>query len=522
MHLALIQPNHPGALTWGALTLVPLELPVLTLGLAALGERGRGRRALRWGLGSLLAAIITLKFADLGTTIAFGRMFDPLTDMQLVPAGLRLLHGIAGPWITLGLLAGLGLALMGTLAALVWALGVWAALGLAPRGRWIAGLVAANFAMLAISETGLHLGAWRGINPPGSAFTTRVAAEHVRDLARSRAAFADFAQAARRDPYAGRDDLFDRLGTRDLIVIFVESYGRASFDNALYAPTHMGSLREAEGKLRRAGLASLSGWLVSPVEGGQSWLAHATLASGLRISDQRRYGALLASPRRTLWHLGAASGRHPAAVEPAIVLPWPEGGKLGFRTQLNAAKLGYEGPPFNWVTMPDQYVLSAFRDRIGPQHEPLFVEIALISSHAPWTPVPRLVPWTEVGDGRIFADQASAGPSPEEVWADEARVRDQYRRSLDYSLRTVMDWAALAPDPRPLLLVLGDHPPAGFVSGIEGSDVPMHLIGPPDLIAAFKGWGWTPGLVPAGDVAPWPMEEVRDHLVEALTTSGPR
>ena len=36
LDLVLILPNHPGALTWGALRLVPLELPALLLGLAAL------------------------------------------------------------------------------------------------------------------------------------------------------------------------------------------------------------------------------------------------------------------------------------------------------------------------------------------------------------------------------------------------------------------------------------------------------------------------------------------------------
>ena len=40
--LVLIQPNHPNALSWRALRLAPLELPVLLLGLLALGRRAIG------------------------------------------------------------------------------------------------------------------------------------------------------------------------------------------------------------------------------------------------------------------------------------------------------------------------------------------------------------------------------------------------------------------------------------------------------------------------------------------------
>ena len=60
--------------------------------------------------------------------------------------------------------------------------------------------------------------------------------------------------------------------------------------------------------------------------GGQSWLAHASLLSGLRIDNQGRYRALLASPRRTLLHLAQAAGWRTAAVMPAITLAWPEAG----------------------------------------------------------------------------------------------------------------------------------------------------------------------------------------------------
>ncbi|MCX5480646.1 hypothetical protein OSH08_16720 [Kaistia geumhonensis] len=100
-----------------------------------------------------------------------------------------------------------------------------------------------------------------------------------------------------------------------------------------------------------------SGWLTSPVECGQSWLAHSPLESGLTISSQTRYRALLASRRAGLQHLAARSGFRTAAIMPGISMAWPEGPAQGFEIIPATADLGYRGQPFNVVTIPDQYTL---------------------------------------------------------------------------------------------------------------------------------------------------------------------
>ena len=87
---------------------------------------------------------------------------------------------------------------------------------------------------------------------------------------------------------------------------------------------------------------------------------------------------------------------------PAITLAWPEARYFGYDRVLAAADLGYRGQPFNWVTMPDQFTLAAFeRQVLDPApRPPVFAEIALISSHAPWTPIPPLLPWDALGRRR--------------------------------------------------------------------------------------------------------------------------
>ncbi|WP_417742073.1 sulfatase-like hydrolase/transferase, partial [Salipiger sp.] len=341
----------------------------------------------------------------------------------------------------------------------------------------------------------------------------------LRDFRRARTALTAFRLAARTDPWDGRDGLLAQLGGRDVVIVFVESYGRAAFDNPLYAARHAETLASGEAALRQAGLEARSGWLRSPVMGGQSWLAHASLASGLDVSDQTRYRALLTSDRKTLFTLARQAGYQGVAVAPAIVMPWPEGPQLGFETVLAAADLGYAGLPYNWVTMPDQYTLAAY-DRLAPPGAPRLTEIALISSHAPWTPVAEMVPWEAVGDGSVFDAQAVAGPSPGEVWADRDSIRDQYGRALDYSVETVLSWAALPRERPPLLIVLGDHQAAGFVSQDGGMDVPVHLIGPPEAVALFEGWGWSSGLTPDPALQSWPMSAFRDRFLAATSQAA--
>ncbi|MEO1798739.1 MAG: sulfatase-like hydrolase/transferase, partial [Pseudomonadota bacterium] len=257
--------------------------------------------------------------------------------------------------------------------------------------------------------------------------------------------------------------------------------------------------------------------------GGQSWLSHATLATGLWSPDQRTYGAALVSGRQSLFHIAQQNGFETVAVMPAITLDWPEADFMGFDRVLAADDLGYGGLPFNWVTMPDQFTLSAFEERVykSRQARPFFVQIALISSHAPWTPVPTLVPWADIGDGQIFDEVAQSGDPPEVVWRDRDRVRDQFRQAVDYSLRAMGSFIARHAEAPPLFIVLGDHQPALFVSEDKGFDVPIHIIGPPDLVARFADWGWQEGLIPASDAPVLRMDAFRNRFLETFSSVSP-
>lgn len=521
LHLVLILPNHPGALAWGTLFGFPLELPLIVLALLAAGP-GRAGRVVRIGVTFLLTAMALLKLADLVSFDALSRPFNPVADLFLVDAFVRLLTGTLGPVLAgvtvLAAIAGIAL----VAALLWWATGVWSRAGMSLRlvplvtgAALVAGAVVA-------ADVAKRAGHWSlPVALPGEARTTGIAVRKVVTATTTVQALRSFRTAVLEDPFAGRLDLLDRID-RDVIVIFIESYGRTSFDTPYFADVHRATLTEFETKLAAQGLAMRSGFLAAPTRGGQSWLSHATLANGLWIDNQVSYGAALSSGREGLFHHAANNGFRTAAVMPQITLDWPEAARMGFETILAAKDLGYRGLAFNWVTMPDQFTLAAL-DRLlrdGSDERRLFAQVALASSHAPWVPVPQMVPWESVGDGQIFNTMAQAGDPPEVVWRDRERVRFQYRLAIDYALRAVLDYALLQAEDPPLLILVGDHQAAGAIALDERSDVPLHIIGPEHLVAPLASVAPDPGLIPQEGGAVLEMNLIRDILLGAYS-AGP-
>ncbi len=521
LYLVLIQPNHPDAMTWGALLAFPLEWPAILMGLMAFGA-SRAGQVVRGVLVTVLVLIAVLKAADFAMFSALSRGFNPVSDLALFEAGARLLTGAVGPVLAVVALVAAVVVICAVSALLWWSTGVWAAMGsrkLLLKG--LTGSAALLSAGVAAAEIGDTLGRWSlPADIPGSAFSVRVGIERIEMVRSTLIDLREFSKAAANDPFVGIDGMLNAID-RDVIVVFVESYGRTSLDTPLFSDLHRETLERGEEDLALLGLSMASGFLASPTRGGQSWLAHATLANGLWVNDQSRYGAVLASNRKTLFHFAADAGFHTAAVMPQITLDWPESMVMGFKTILAASDLGYEGLSFNWVTMPDQFTFAAMDRLLRTERvddRPFFIQVATGSSHAPWVPVPGLVAWDDIGDGSIFDPMALAGEPPDVVWRDRDRVRAQYRLAIDYALQVVLSYAALHAENPPLLIVMGDHQAAGFVALDERSDVPIHVIGPDDLVnRAAKDWGLTKGLIPSTNTPVVPMNQMRDRILQSFT-----
>src|SRR5699024_6542714 len=141
----------------------------------------------------------------------------------------------------------------------------------------------------------------------------------------------------------------------DVMIVFVESYGRSAVQGSSYAGGITDVLERGTRILHDDGYSMRSAFLTSPTFGAGSWLAHATLQSGLWVNSQQRYNQLMPTDRSTLTSIFGRAGWRTVFTVPAITQAWPEGpGFYDFDTLYNAHNMDYEGPEFSYATMPDQ------------------------------------------------------------------------------------------------------------------------------------------------------------------------
>jgi hypothetical protein len=318
-------------------------------------------------------------------------------------------------------------------------------------------------------------------------------------------------------------DLLTGLRGKDVIVVFVESYGQTAVQGTTFSPQIDSVLKAGTTELKAAGFSSSSAFLTSPTFGGISWLAHSTLQSGLWIENQQRYNQLVASNRLTLSDAFKRAGWRTVSDIPSDGATWPVGQSFYHYDQFFwAGNVGYAGPKFSYASVPDQYTLAAFQrtELSAPHHTPVMAEIDLVSSHTPWTPLPHIVGWNQLGNGSIFDGMPGQGKTPAQVWPNASRVKAVYGQSIQYSMNSIFSFVQNAHDNNLVLVVLGDHQPATIVSGTNPNhDVPITIIAhDPAVMARTTSWGWQEGMLPSPTAPVWPMDAFRNRF---LTAFGP-
>lgn len=512
LFLALVIPDRLEWITARSLMFFPLELVLLACVLLLPGLWGRIIAALA---ALLLALGLSLKVASLISYKIFSRPFSPLLDAYLLVDGFDLLHRSIGLFGAILIVMALLLALAG-IAVLSW-LAVFRLRRLLVEQRRAATIVVASSAAFAGA---LALAPWH--------LTTTYFSDQLADHFRlSRQALVELRQFNEELENSAAytttqtEGLLARLKGKDVLLVFVESYGRTVLSLPKFDRHVRPLLYKSEEQLAAAGFSARSAFLTSPTVGGISWLAHSTVLSGLWIDNQIRYEGLTASHWPTLNQQFRDAGWRTVAVMPAIKKRWPEGDYFGYDKIYAKKDLDYQGLPFDWVTMPDQFTISAFhrRERAAAERAPVMAEIALISSHTPWAPLPSMVDWQQVGDGSVFDEQVKTGEQPEQVWQDSERVRLQYRRSIEYALQNLVSYVTTYGDKDLVMVILGDHQPAPLVTGLtDNRDVPVHLIASdPAVLEAIEPWQWHEGMVPKDSAPVWRMDQLRGRMVEAFS-----
>jgi hypothetical protein len=519
----LVVPDRLERLTPAALLRIPVEgLALVALALLLPPRRIRGVAV---PVGLVIGVLGIVRALDLGFHAALHRSVNPVNDWRLLGPAVQMVHDSFGAgWADA---AAVGAVLLVVLVPAVVTLSVLRFCRVVAhrraRAAGTAGALGALWLVCAVLGVQLTAGV-----PVASRAASELAVVQVRDAAANLRDLSGFqAELAAADPYSGQPaaDLLTGLRGKDVLLVFVESYGQVAVQGSSFAPGVRAVLDARSTTLQAAGFDSRSAFLTSSTFGGVSWLAHATLQSGLWIDSQQRHDQLLASDRFTLSAAFSRAGWRTVVDIPSNRDPWPEGRAFyRFDRDYDRHDVGYAGPKFSFAAMPDQYTLAAFQGlELGPGHAPVMAEIDLVSSHEPWTPLPSMVDWGEVGDGSVYRGKPAQGQPPEAVLGDVDRVRALYGRSIEYSLTALISFVTTfhADDDDLVVVLLGDHQPAPIVSGPDAThDVPITILArDPAVLDRISGWGWDDGLLPSPGAPLWRMDAFRDRFLTAFGSS---
>jgi phosphatidylglycerophosphate synthase len=519
---ALVAPDQPRYLTPGGFARIPLEGLVL-VGLALILP-ATPRRVLAWIAGLVLALLVIVKILDFGFFTTFDRPFDPIGDSSNVGIGVETLRAAIGR-TEANLLIGGGLVLIAGLVVVTTLAVVRLTRVAASHPRPAARTVAALGAAWVLCWT---FGAQFAAHTPiASTLTAGLAVDEIRAV---QAALHDqgvFAKEIRRDQFSATPagQLLTGLRGKDVLLVFVESYGRVTVHGSSFSPAVDALLNKGTHTLHDAGFSAQSAFLTSSTFGGVSWLAHSTLQSGVWANSQPRYDQLVGTKRFTLSDAFKRAGWRTINDAPADDRSWPAGSSFYHYDKLyDRRNVGYRGPNYTYAPMPDQYMYASLqRLELAQTHRrPLFAEVDTVSSHMPWNRIPTQIPWRDVGDGSIFR-RTPMDHETGAFWSNPTRVRAAYARSIEYSLGTLVSFVQHYGKRNLVLLVVGDEQPLPIVSGQNAShDVPISIVAhDPSVLARVHSWGWQNGLLPSSHAAVWPMSTLRDRFLTAFDSAQP-
>jgi Sulfatase len=312
----------------------------------------------------------------------------------------------------------------------------------------------------------------------------------------------------------------DKLHGADVYLFFVESYGYTIFSDPRHFPKIKPDLVALEKKLKDHGFGIVSNFFSSPTFGGSSWLAHASLASGVHLNSQMRYNLLITSQVKTLARYFNDAGYRTVLSMPDTRWPWPEGEFYGYQAKYYAWNFDYRGPTYGWSTMPDQYVLDFIRRReMTKPGRPQFIEFILGSSHAPFHRQPPYLPdWSRIGNGAVYNDlEIITFPI---VWPDLTNASEGYVAAIRYDLTVLSEFISQFVKDDALIVILGDHQPNVQLTGPNQLwSVPVHVLSrDKDFIKAFQNRGFLPGLIPTQPPPHRGMESFLFDFLEDFST----
>jgi len=479
------------AIKWTGSVSVELAVCVLALTIAARFRRTPSKLVV--ALLSIVWIVLALgRYAEVTAPALYGRDVNLYWDLRFIPDVAAMVARVAHMWqivLALGIIAGV-FSLMYWLLRSAWRR-VARAMSVPAERRGLEIAAAILIALFAARQFTEH------IEPQ---FAPPVIGAYARQ---ARFAITALTASTYVPPSPPMNGDLSRIVGADVFVVFVEAYGAVTYTRPELARALTKVRGDFEAAVHDTHRDVVSAFVESPTFGGNSWLAHITLLSGIEVKDPDRNARLMTEQRDTLPRAFRRRGFRTVALMPGLRLGWPEGAFYGFDDIYGADRLGYRGPEFGWFAIPDEYSLERLDtfEVDKPGRAPLFVFFPTISTHFPFNPVPPYQPdWSKMTDLHPYD-----GPSIVRAYGREldwVHFGPAYADAIAYDLTTIAGYLRRRSDRDFVMLVLGDHQPAAAVSG-EGAtwNVPVHIVASrADVLDAFRAQGFASGMTPAKNV----------------------
>jgi len=320
----------------------------------------------------------------------------------------------------------------------------------------------------------------------------------------------------------GKGTRLDKLQGNNVLFIFVESYGRTAFVQPKLHDLLAPRFEEMQRNLESEGFHVASNFVTSPTYGGFSWFAHYTVDTGVKVISHLHSQLLDEQTPVALADYFREAGYLPIDVAPGTSRAWPGmDDHFGFRNHYFSWEFGYRGPKYGWATMADQYVLYHLQQaEIEKAKQPLFVQYALISSHAPWNDIPRYVEdWSTLGNGAIL--HKVGRDRFESSWEKPDQILDGYAAAIAYEMRLIEGYLTNYVKDDTLVFFVGDHQPHQGVTGPKNLtwSVPAHVVSRnAAFVAPFLRRGYVPGMVPDQPMPHVGMERFMEEFLTDFST----
>ncbi len=484
-------------------------------------------RSLQIGLTLIYLVFIVARYLDVTAPSLFGRAVSLYWDIPQIPRFLWVWASDAPWWASLAALLGT-LGLVGLLGALIFrGIGSLAADIALPYARrastWV--ITALATALIAANYGGVQA-TWPYVSKPviptyWKQLTLLWEAQSPEAIAQALPNQTPVEQtmaAMARSP----SEVLDLLGRRDVMVVFLESFGAFLYDHPEALAATADARARLDKTLKETGRSVVTGFFRSPTVGGASDLAHMSVLSGVDLTDPRRHDLLLTTEKPTLIGLFRARGYETFGLYHAVAWPWPERLFYGFTHYLDGPALGYRGPPLGFWSVPDQFALARFEQLHprSPETPPRFIFFPTITSHLPFSPVPPYQPdWDRILTDEPFDPESLAAAQAEKPnWLN---MRPDYLRMVNYVYQWLSGYFARPEARETVYVLIGDHQPTANVTGEGASwEVPVHVISrDPRLLEPLEARGFTRGLntrqAPLGG-----LHDLPEMLLTAWSSGG--